>query len=200
MISFTARGIQFHCSSGFLFLLSWLNFMDKERILPFALLACFLHELGHILVIYVFHGRISAISLTMIGASIELEGDFSQFSYVEEFFCAISGATVNLLFAFLCSALPNFELFVGLNLALALFNLIPMSKLDGGRGLYCLLALFFPLSFCQSFSLCMDIFCSYGLLALGFWILLEGGTITLFLLGIWSIQSVLSKKIHLHRP
>lgn len=35
-------------TGGFLLLLAWLNYLDREFLLPMALAACGAHELGHL--------------------------------------------------------------------------------------------------------------------------------------------------------
>ena len=64
-------------------------------------------------------------------------------SYGRELFCALAGPAVNVLLA-VVSARGSGErqlLFAGINLALALFNLLPLPPLDGGRALLCALCL-----------------------------------------------------------
>ena len=34
-------------TGGFLLLTAWLNYLDRQGVVPLALLACALHELGH---------------------------------------------------------------------------------------------------------------------------------------------------------
>lgn len=189
MTKFNRMGIDFEISSGFILLLAWLNFMDRDNILLQALVACFCHELGHIIAILYFGEEVSTISLQMIGAEIRTKSNFLQFTYFQEFICAIAGATINLLLAILFSYIPKGQLFSGLNLALALLNLLPMSQLDGGRAISCLISMYFPLSCGDLLIYCLNLFCATFLLALGVWIFLEGGTITLLFLGIWLMFS-----------
>ncbi|MFI3253566.1 MAG: hypothetical protein R3Y63_04390 [Eubacteriales bacterium] len=154
--------------------------MDMENIIPLALLACLCHEWGHYWAIRFFGGKVKSIHFTVIGAQMEVP---QYFTYTQEFFSALAGPLVNLLFALaLCHFFP---LFAGLHLALGLLNLLPLSPLDGGRALSCLLALFLPLPWQQGIRYALHRLCALAVLAFGLWLFLEGGSITLFLLGIW---------------
>lgn len=189
MTKFQINNTTIHFSNGFLLLLSWFNFLDTQNILPQILLACLLHELAHIFTITKCKGKILHIIFTVVGAEIQVKDKFSKFTYQQEFLCAISGAALNLILSLLFSFFPQTRLFSGINLALALLNLLPISKLDGGQALHCLFSLLFPVKDIHLLEKSLDILLSILLLALGFWIFLEGGTVTLFLLGFWLLQS-----------
>ncbi len=170
----------FSFSPSFLFFLALLNFMDSQNLLPMALLACLCHEWGHYLAIISCGGEVNKIHLTIIGAQMEVP---QKFSYGQELLCALAGPLVNLLLALaLCH---HFPLFAGLHLALGLLNLLPHSALDGGRALSCLLSLTLPLSWKQYIMSSCDKLFALTLLVLGLLLYLEGGSVTLFLLGIW---------------
>lgn len=130
------RKLQF--SSGFLLLCAWLLYWDRSGIVWLGLLACFLHEMGHCAVLRFFHTPITQISFTFYGAKIV----FAQpISYAQEWCSAAAGPAVNLLLACLFSMLPFGAAFAGVNLSLALFNLLPVGHLDGARLLRCTAAL-----------------------------------------------------------
>ena len=100
--------------------------------LPF-LLAALLHESGHLLCLRLCRVPVSALRIGLFGAVI----DAAPRSERQEFFCTAAGPAVNLLAALLFRApLP---LFAVLNLLLALYNLLPVWPLDGGRMLRALL-------------------------------------------------------------
>ena len=61
-------------------------------------------------------------------------------SYGQEAAAALAGPAVNLTLALALCRLPGGELWAGLNLVLACFNLLPVGRLDGGRVLRCLLS------------------------------------------------------------
>ena len=125
-------------SGGFLILITWLNYIDTQALVPLTLFLCFCHECGHCAAIRAIHGRVRLLRLSCIGAQIYLEKPLTQ---RQEFFVALCGPIVNLLLA--CSAFffKWSDVFVALNLSLAFFNLLPVGQLDGSRILHSLLSL-----------------------------------------------------------
>lgn len=171
-------------SPSFLVLLAFLYYMDRQNLVPMGMLACLCHEWGHYVCIHCCGGEVRRISFTLVGAEMELP---QRFSYGQEFCCALAGPLVNLLLALLfCHWNPVFS---GINLALAVLNLLPLSKLDGGRALTALLGCFLPLSWQIGFSKACDFLCTLLILALGVWLFLLGGSVTLLILGIWLMFS-----------
>ena len=57
-------------TGGFLLLLAWLNYLDRQAVIPLAIVACTLHELGHYAAIRAMGGNIKLIRLTAIGAEM----------------------------------------------------------------------------------------------------------------------------------
>ena len=112
-----------------------------------------LHEMGHILVAQTLKIKIKYFRLSMLGARIETT---DTLSYIDEFLFALGGPLLGFLgFAFTYSYALNTanEPFVErfllpfsiISLSLTVFNLIPLSTLDGGRMLFCLLCHLFSL-------------------------------------------------------
>lgn len=60
-------------TGGFLLLLAWLNYLDRDFLLPMALMACLAHELGHLVAIRLCGGAIRRIRFTAVGAELELD-------------------------------------------------------------------------------------------------------------------------------
>ena len=119
-------------TAGFFLLVAWMNYWDSQCLVPAALLACALHELGHYGVIRLLGGDVKLIRLTAIGAEMAVD---RPLDYWQEGLAALAGPAVNLLLALLFCGWGWGQTFAGLNLALALFNLLPMGRLDGGRAL-----------------------------------------------------------------
>ncbi len=97
-----------------------------------VLLAALLHECGHLLACFLLGVPIRAFSPLAAGAVIGY--DAISLSYPQEMAAAAAGPLVNLLSFFLM--LPcrgRFAALFGMaSLALALFNLLPHRRLDGG--------------------------------------------------------------------
>lgn len=126
-------------SPGFLLLLGTLFWLDEGvGLLPWGLLACALHELGHMAAALVCGGRADRLSLTAVGAELSFSYR-APLSYWQDSLVALAGPGVNLaaggLFWLLGLHLP-----AALSLGIGAFNLLPIQPLDGGRVIYGLLA------------------------------------------------------------
>ena len=116
----------------------------NEGAIPFAILlfSAAFHEMGHLLAIWFLGYKIRRIDLLPMGALIVVpEGIPHQ----KEWKIALAGPLFSLLLALVSAILfafiPILPLFYGLviNLVLALFNLLPIKLLDGGKALFCFL-------------------------------------------------------------
>ncbi len=126
-------------SPGFLLLLGVLFWLDAGvRLLPWGLLACVLHELGHTAMAAILGGRMECLSLTVVGAELRIGYD-APLTYGQESLVALAGPMANLLSGVLFMAL-GWGVGAALTLAVGAFNLLPVLPLDGGRVVYGLLA------------------------------------------------------------
>lgn len=113
-----------------------------------TLAAVALHELGHILFAFLLKIKIKCFHLSLLGARLEIVGEIS---YKKELLLALGGPLFGVFgFAFSISPALNYGLesllyFSVISLILALFNLLPLESLDGGRMLKCTLCLCFKL-------------------------------------------------------
>lgn len=120
-------------SPGFLIFVALLLFLDRRGVAPVVLAAWILHEGGHLLALYGAGGRVREISVTLDGVRIEAEKG-TGLSYGGELLSVLAGPGINLLLALLSARLgERWYLFSGTNLALGIFNLLPVPGLDGGR-------------------------------------------------------------------
>lgn len=169
-------------TGGFFLVMAWLNYLDRQMILPLALTACLLHELGHYLTISVLGGTIKQIRLTAVGAEMVMA---RSLNYWQEGLAALAGPTVNLLLArFFCS-LDHGTLFAGLNLVLGCFNLLPVRCLDGGRALHCALCLISGPTAADLVGEWLNCVFSALALTVGVLLLKDGGNVTLLGIALW---------------
>lgn len=172
-------------SGGFFLLAAWLNYLDPAFLVPMAAAACAAHELGHFFTVRLLGGDVKLIRLTAVGAEMVLD---RPLSYWQEGLCALAGPGVNLLLALACCEFAQGPVFAGLNLALALFNLLPIGRLDGGRALYCTLALLAGQDLAAKVCGWLDRLCSGSALAAGLLLALRGN-ITLLVVALWLVSA-----------
>lgn len=108
--------------------------LDKNGTLSLAFLSALLHEIGHIVAIILQKNIPETIEFTPFG--LRMKYIKKELSYRKEIQAAISGPLVNLILFFIFDN----EVFKDINLALAIFNLLPVGELDGGRICYSLIA------------------------------------------------------------
>jgi Zn-dependent protease len=181
----------------------------------FSVFGCvFLHELGHVLAARYFGRPTLDINLLPIGGVARIQG--GKLDPWPDGWIALAGPTVNfaiatlLLLGLSIGALPSLEwakfselswaqqLLVA-NIALAVFNLLPLFPLDGGRILRALLCYF------TSRQNAVDISARVGQWGSGLWILFclwhldfIGVLFGIVLFGINSFQRIQSRLVILH--
>lgn len=183
-------------TGGFLLMLAWLNYLDRSFLIPMAVLACAAHELGHFFVIRILGGDVKQIRLTAIGAEMVLS---SPLGYWQEGLAALAGPGVNLVLALICCGFEGGLTFAGLNLVLAVSNLLPVGRLDGGRALRCTLALLAGPELSDWAGGWLDCLCMAGSLAAGLWLACFCGNVTLLLVALWLLASFLQLNLKQNR-
>lgn len=132
-------------SPAFLALLAVFAVVDRERLLMHILLAAALHECGHMAAVYLGGGEIAAFRITLFGGELRIRHP-EWMSYGRELLAVLAGPGVNLLAALLLARMAaslNWErgyMIAGIHASLAVFNLLPLRPLDGGRALELLLS------------------------------------------------------------
>ena len=167
---------------GFLLLLALLLLTEEQLTGPF-LMACAVHEAGHLLMLYALGGRAERIRCTAGGAEISV-APVPCISYPAEALSVLSGPLAGLILA-LAAARLGFYVTAGVSLVLTVFNLLPLRRQDGGRLLYLLLAWrYAPESALRAAGAVSWSLCLLRLL-LGIWVLLRGSGIVLLAAALW---------------
>lgn len=134
-----------HVSPAVLLLLTIFIWLSSAALLAAVLLAALCHELGHYLTLQFLGGRVESITITALGAEMQIAPD-SRLSYGGELLATVAGPAVNLILALMMAlwgrCVPIFYLLAGVQLLLGLFNLLPIAPLDGGSILWLVIAWF----------------------------------------------------------
>ena len=147
-MKFKLFGTEVTVSFLFSALLTAMLLFDRTGLLPPLLLAVLLHEVGHLFAMWVLECAPKRIRL--IPAAIEITAP-PHMSAGQEVIVAVSGPLVNgaLFLAFYLNyTVFQSELsatYAAVNLLLMLFNLLPVTGLDGGTVAFCLLSRRLPL-------------------------------------------------------
>lgn len=125
-------------SPGFLLLACILLYLDEGvGVLPWGLLACTIHELGHMAAARTVGGRVERLSLSAVGAEFRFAYP-SALSYGKESFVTLAGPMANLLTGVVALWADAYLLAV-FSMGVGIFNLLPILPLDGGVVLFNLL-------------------------------------------------------------
>ena len=179
-------------SAGAVLLWAVLLYLDGDGLTLLCLLACALHEAGHLLAIYALGGHVALLRVTCVGAELRLSAR-TRLGSAAQFLAALVGPLANLGsgLAALRLAGEGGWCFAGLSFALAAFNLLPVGRLDGGRVLRC--ALSWLLGPERAWGVCrsLDWMLAGALAALGAVLAGLGSGPTLLLTALWLWSSLL---------
>ncbi len=129
----------------FLLFTALLCILDSEGYLLLTWAAVCLHELGHLAGLCLLRCKVERLSFGLGGLNISFHSS-RQTSYGQDIVLALSGPLANVAVAAICWGICRhypFEplyFFLGVNVLLALFNLLPALPMDGGRVGFALLA------------------------------------------------------------
>ena len=122
-------------TAGFCILWALMILMLPLKFLVAAALAALFHEICHALAVKLMGGRILGMTLDAGGLSMEV----SDLNGWQELICALAGPGGSFLLAM--APIPTVRICAVVQ---GLFNLIPLTPLDGGRALGCTLDLVVP--------------------------------------------------------
>ena len=155
------------------------------------MLACVLHEAGHIFMAKLCGVRIREICFNALG--IHMLGDMATVSDLRRAAISLSGPLMNFL-AFLCF-LPLPKPYYALQLVLFVFHIVPALPLDGGTALNAALCSILPKTRADHICTALSVLFAFLLGTLGFWILLRTkGNFTLLCTAMYILFYVLMKR------
>ena len=188
-------------SGGALLMLAALYYLDGQGVLPLALLAGALHAAGHWLAIRALGGRITALRLTCVGAEMRLSARY-PLGYAGQCIAALAGPCANLAAAW-AAARPGTEwgyCFAGRHLALGAVHRLPAAQLDGGRVLWCALALLAGRARADRFVPALSAALAAGLVCGALALVWQGrGNLSLLLTALWLLAAPAAGNMRMER-
>ena len=126
----------------------------SEDTIFLCLVSSMLHETGHLLFMYAFSQKVESVTFGAFGIRIQRYSS-CVLSYKKEAVIAFGGILVNFLIAFFSCLYyylqgSSFALkLMGVNIIIALFNMIPIEVLDMGRVIRCTMLSFMEENLCD---------------------------------------------------
>ncbi len=172
--------------------------VDKTGISTIALLACLIHELGHI-VMFIAVGY-TPQKLTFELTGIRLTKPIQELSRGKELLTQLAGSATNLLIFFLLintiEKISYLSLFAVTHLVLGLFNLLPLKSFDGGKILEIILSFFLSENITQKLCTVVNFLCIFVMLIVCvFMIITSKSSFTLLIMTIYLMISSLIRLI-----
>ena len=130
----------------------YLMISNTSFIIP-LICAVVLHEAGHIVLAIILKIKICSIDLSILGARIKTQ---KTPSYIDELLFSLGGPLfgfLGFLFTYKIALIHNFLFpFSILSLCLSIFNLLPLSSLDGERILKCIFCITFSIDIAEKIT------------------------------------------------
>jgi len=157
------------------------------------LFAVFLHECGHILFLFLTGGKLGGVQISLLGITINAK---YPPSYVSRILISLGGPLVGIVCFYLFRHTEGaYALFAEMSLALSLFNLLPISFLDGGCALEAFFLLFLSYQSATALSRAISLITTVLLWSISVYLFLFlNGSASLFWLSLWFFFSLLFSK------
>ncbi len=143
-MKFKIFGIKIYVSFVFVAVFTLLIFLDTSQKLICCFISALCHESGHIFTMSKLGRKPKKIICQLFNIKI-IDTTRAIFSYKTDLAIVLSGILVNFIFSFfsfLLYLISNLEIlltFSIVNLLTGVFNLLPVSNLDGGQAIYLVL-------------------------------------------------------------
>lgn len=166
MLRFKLLGVDVQIDFWFVAVVTFFLLTDQTGISVIALICCFLHEFGHLLAFFAVGDTPRALIFELTG--IRLVKPLQELTPGKEAVVQAAGSCVNFLcfalFAPTLHAVNGWSVFATAHLLLGIFNLLPLTALDGGKLLELFCNRFFPAGRAQRVVFWADLLTTLGLL------------------------------------
>jgi Zn-dependent protease len=190
-VNFKVFGTQIYISFLFAAVITVMLCFDKTGMLLPTLFAVFMHECGHLFMMWIL--RCAPKEIRLIPASVQITSAFSG-GYKNDVLIALSGPFVNFLLFGVCyfNFLRYENEFVGyfalVNLVISFFNLLPVKGLDGGTVLCSLLCKFCDINKATVMVRILSLFVATVVLITAVMLILKGNpNLSLFIMGVYLV-------------
>jgi stage IV sporulation protein FB len=164
--------------------------LDENGGIFFCFLASVLHEIGHLLVLLILHQPIESVKISVF--DIKIKSNY-HLSFKGQFALILSGVVFNFLLSLIFFKI--IPLFAYANLFIGIFNIMPVSTLDGGQALKLLLNRFINEKKSVIIINIITVIIALPVFTLGILILIKTGYNFSFLaLGVYLILTVIYNK------
>lgn len=151
MIKINCFGIIVKFDFIFFAIITLFTMLDKSGIGVLGLLACVIHEIGHIIALVVVGNKPKELAFE--GGGMKLVKGDNFLSYDKEIIILLSGSITNfilfIVFYFSTNQINDMSIFAMVHLVLGVFNLLPINTLDGAKILNIILSKNFNPIFAQ---------------------------------------------------
>lgn len=154
--------------------------IDESGLCAAALFCCVIHELGHIVCLYILGEKPRLIELSFYGVKLEKNNDC--LSFTENVAVYLSGPAANFILScvlFFMGKTNGIKTAAVISLCVGIFNMLPCQPLDGGNLLELVLSGVTDEEKCRKICLSVSVAVIMPMLILGFLLLLRNGNITL---------------------
>lgn len=176
-----------------------LIYFDNTHTFLMGLFSAILHELGHIITMYICHTSPQELKLGLL--DIAIVNNKSYRTYYQEIAVNIMGVIINILTFTFCLIIyiyinNDYILTFGIiNLILALFNMLPSDELDGGKILSLIISHNFNDSMAEKVMFIISIIVVVILFVFGLYILINfNHNFTLLLCGIYLLIALVKSR------
>ncbi len=171
MLEKTWHGITFRLSLLFPASVIALMSFDDSNFILLCLLASLLHEAGHALAMLIVRDRPRRVTVGIFGICVERDRGY-YLGYRALSLVSLAGPLVNAL-CFTVLWWLHQPVAAAIHAGLALFNLLPVSSLDGGEALYALLCARMSEEKATLIAHVVSLAVIFPLAIVGFWLLLS---------------------------